>query len=110
LCTRFAVSAAGNSYQLDKAGRCSLDLLCGLSLFQLWYRVGVHGELYYIALNGSYELNIYEVMMVVMSGWAVFFGQLDACSFDSIDRADMNAVLAKDLHVFSDFSHDISPG
>jgi hypothetical protein len=39
----------------------SLQLLVGLSLFQFFCGVGIHGKLYYVARNSPHQLKIYEV-------------------------------------------------
>jgi hypothetical protein len=45
------------------------------------------------------------VVTPVMPLAAVLPGQLDAATFDPIDRADVNAIGADDFHMFHDLDH-----
>jgi hypothetical protein len=85
---------------------CSSDLELLARLLRLRNRVGIDGELYGVSFDCAHELTIDEVMMVVVTRSAVFLGQLDAATFDAVDRTNMRTVLADDFHVFPDIRHD----
>jgi hypothetical protein len=64
--------------------------------------IAIGAEADAIVVDAFDEFEGDEVMMAFVAGAAVLLGQLDAVALDAIDRADMKAVGADNLGMFSD--------
>ena len=60
-------------------------------------------------IHSAYKLKIDKVLVILVAHGTVSFYQLNAVSLDAVNRADLSPILANDLHVFSNFRHDLLP-